>query len=119
MAADSVVLGIIIGTLAAIVYSLRVLILLERRIARVDLNIESLTQRVLREELSISRNEEMISRKEDDIFSKIALMEKELATKLKSLPSKKVVKKSTKKPVKKAVKKVAKKATKKVSKRKK
>ena len=30
MAADTVILGIIIGTLAAIVYSLRVLILLER-----------------------------------------------------------------------------------------
>ena len=47
MAADTVILGIIIGTLAAIVYSLRVLILLERRIARMDLNIESLTRKMV------------------------------------------------------------------------
>ena len=53
MAADTVVLGIIVGTLAAIVYSLRVLILLERRIARMDLNIESLTRKILAEELLI------------------------------------------------------------------
>ena len=56
MAADSVILGIIIGVLAAIVYSLRVLILLERRIARMDLNIESLTNRILREELIIEKS---------------------------------------------------------------
>lgn len=60
MAADSVILGIIIGVLAAIVYSLRVLILLERRIARMDLNIESLTNRVLREELIIEKEEDVI-----------------------------------------------------------
>lgn len=61
MAAESVILGIIIGTLAAIVYSLRVLILLERRIARMDLNIESLTNKILREELAIERELDKIS----------------------------------------------------------
>ena len=45
---DSVILGIIIGTLAAIVYSLRVLILLERRIARIDKHIEAMTKHTLR-----------------------------------------------------------------------
>jgi hypothetical protein len=63
MAVDTVILGIIIGTLAAIVYSLRVLILLERRIARMDLNIEALTQNILREELRIEKEEEAIERK--------------------------------------------------------
>ena len=63
MGADTVILGIIIGTLAAIVYSLRVLILLERRIARMDLNIETLTRRVLREELVIEREERLIEKK--------------------------------------------------------
>ena len=63
MGADTVILGIIIGTLAAIVYSLRVLILLERRIARMDLIIETLTRRVLREELVIEREEKLIEKK--------------------------------------------------------
>jgi hypothetical protein len=40
MALDSIILAIIIGTLAAIVYSLRVLVLLERRISRMDENLE-------------------------------------------------------------------------------
>ena len=86
MAADTVILGIIIGTLAAIVYSLRVLILLERRIARMDLNIETLTRRVLREELVIEKEEKFI--------------EKKLGAR-KSAP-KKAAKKSTKKAAKKA-----------------
>jgi hypothetical protein len=63
MAVDTVILGIIIGTLAAIVYSLRVLILLERRIARMDLNIEALVNRVLQEELKIEREEKLIESK--------------------------------------------------------
>ena len=60
---DNVILGIIIGTLAAIVYSLRVLILLERRIARMDLNIEAMTQRILREEAEIEAEERLIEKK--------------------------------------------------------
>ena len=51
---DVVILAIIVGTLAAIVYSLRVLVLLERRIARVDKNIESIARRVVFEEHKIS-----------------------------------------------------------------
>ena len=50
-----VILAVIIGTLAAIVYSLRVLILLERRVASMEANIAKLTQRVLKEELVIER----------------------------------------------------------------
>lgn len=86
MAADSVILGIIIGVLAAIVYSLRVLILLERRIARMDLNIESLTNRVLREELIVEKEEKAIE-------SKLAISKR----KAKKTPAKK--KKTTKKKV--------------------
>lgn len=48
-----IILSIIIGTLAAIVYSLRVLILMERRIARVDENIAALTRTILDEEKKI------------------------------------------------------------------
>lgn len=48
-----VILAVIIGTLAAIVYSLRVLILLERRVANMELNIQKMTAHVLKEEVKI------------------------------------------------------------------
>ena len=48
-----VILAVIIGTLAAIVYSLRVLIMLERRVASMESNIEKMTGRVLKEEVRI------------------------------------------------------------------
>jgi hypothetical protein len=50
-----VILAVIIGTLAAIVYSLRVLILLERRVASMEMNIQKMTGRVLKEELVIEK----------------------------------------------------------------
>lgn len=50
-----VILAIIIGTLAAIVYSLRVLILLERRVASMEANIQKLTTKVLNEEIVIEK----------------------------------------------------------------
>ena len=50
-----VILAVIIGTLAAIVYSLRVLILLERRVASMELNIQKMTNQVLKEEKAIER----------------------------------------------------------------
>jgi hypothetical protein len=46
----TVTLAIVIGTLAAIVYSMRILVLLERRIARIDKHIELLAMKILREE---------------------------------------------------------------------
>ena len=49
----AVILAIIIGTLAAIVYSLRVLILLERRIARIDTHIELMAKSILKDEEDI------------------------------------------------------------------
>jgi hypothetical protein len=57
------ILGIIIGTLAAIVYSLRVLVLMERRIARMDAHIEIITKKIAREEFKIEKEEEEIIRK--------------------------------------------------------
>ena len=50
-----VILAVIIGTLAAIVYSLRVLILLERRVASMESNIQRMTSRVLKEEVKIEK----------------------------------------------------------------
>ena len=40
-----VILAVIIGTLAAIVYSLRVLILLERRVASMEMHIERMAEK--------------------------------------------------------------------------
>lgn len=52
---QQVILAVIIGTLLAIVYSLRVLILLERRVASMEMNIQKLTGKVLNEEISIKK----------------------------------------------------------------
>ena len=52
---SAVILAIIIGTLAAIVYSLRVLILLERRIARIDTHIELMAKSILKDEEEIEK----------------------------------------------------------------
>ena len=49
----AVILAIIIGTLAARVYSLRVLSLLERRIARIDTHIELMAKSILKDEVEI------------------------------------------------------------------
>jgi hypothetical protein len=67
MALDTVILAVIIGTLFAIVYSLRVLVLMERRIARIDMHLEALVNRVLSEERKIEQDELMIERQEADI----------------------------------------------------
>jgi len=48
-------LCIILGTLAAIVYSLRVLVVMERRIARIELHLEHLVERAMKEELKIEK----------------------------------------------------------------
>jgi hypothetical protein len=53
---DQLILAVIIGTLAAIVYSLRVLVLMERRVARMELHLEKLVQSVLKEELVIEKS---------------------------------------------------------------
>lgn len=60
MGNTEVILALIIGTLFAIVYSMRILVLLERRIARMDYNIERITARVAKEEMTILQEEEKI-----------------------------------------------------------
>jgi len=70
------ILAIILGTLAGIVYSLRVLILVERRIARIDLNLESLTKKILEQELRIESEEEKVEKAEEKIESELSAMRK-------------------------------------------
>ncbi|MBI2135009.1 hypothetical protein HYU09_03385 [Candidatus Woesearchaeota archaeon] len=53
---QEITLAVIVGTLAAIVYSLRVLVLMERRIARIEGHIESVVSKVMREEVKIERS---------------------------------------------------------------
>ena len=48
-------LAIIVGTLSAIVYSLRVLVLMERRIARIELHVERAVGRIMKEEVKIEK----------------------------------------------------------------
>jgi len=48
-------LALVIGTLAAIVYSLRYLVVMERRMAKIESHIEYLAKRVLAEEVSLKR----------------------------------------------------------------
>ncbi|MFH1276661.1 MAG: hypothetical protein ABIH82_06135 [Candidatus Woesearchaeota archaeon] len=50
-----VILAVIIGTLAAIVYSLRVLILMERRVASMEENIQKMTRKIVADEESIQK----------------------------------------------------------------
>jgi len=52
---QEITLAIIIGTLAAIVYALRVLVLMERRIARIEMHIERVVNNLLKEELKIEK----------------------------------------------------------------
>ena len=52
---QEITLAIIVGTLAAIVYSLRVLVLMERRIARIELHVENVVGKIMKEELKIER----------------------------------------------------------------
>ena len=52
---QEITLSIIIGTLAAIVYSLRVMVLMERRIARIEMHIERVVDGLMKEELKIEK----------------------------------------------------------------
>ncbi|HLD33664.1 MAG TPA: hypothetical protein VJB66_02980 [Candidatus Nanoarchaeia archaeon] len=48
-------LAVMLGTLLAIVYSMRKLIILERYIARIEGHIEKITKRILRDEQQIKK----------------------------------------------------------------
>ncbi|MBD3164944.1 hypothetical protein GF323_07130 [Candidatus Woesearchaeota archaeon] len=53
-----VTLAVIMGTLAAIVYSLRVLVSMERRVARIEMHIERVVEKVIKEEIKIEKEVE-------------------------------------------------------------
>lgn len=59
---EGFILVIILGTMAGIAYSLRILVLVERRIARIDSNIQELTKRIFKEELRIESEEKKIEK---------------------------------------------------------
>lgn len=50
-----VTIFIILGTLAAIVYSLRILVLLDRRIEKIEKHIEVMANRIVKEEMKIKK----------------------------------------------------------------
>lgn len=56
----NIILAAIIGTLMAIVYAMRVLILLERRIARMDMNLLKITRKIEADEEIIEKEEKKI-----------------------------------------------------------
>ncbi len=62
MAVETVTLAIIIGTLAAIVYSLRILVLLERRVSRIDDSLIRIVRRIEQEEHDIASEEKRIEK---------------------------------------------------------
>ena len=79
-----VMLAIVIGVLAAVVYSLRILVLLERRIGRIDLHIERMVEKIAKEEI-------VIEQKEDKILNELKSLKK-----APKKPTRKVTKKVTK-----------------------
>jgi hypothetical protein len=46
---------VIVGTLAAIVYALRILVMMERRIANMEGHVERVATKILKEELKIEK----------------------------------------------------------------
>ncbi len=50
-----ITLAVVVGTLAAIVYSLRVLVLMERRMARIEMHIDNVVHKILSEELKLEK----------------------------------------------------------------
>ena len=78
---DVIILAVIVGTLASIVYSMRILVLLERRIARVDMNIERITRKIAAEEMKIEEMEKQIIAEEKEIEKKLGIKTPKPATK--------------------------------------
>ena len=85
MGVETVILAVIIGTLFAIVYSMRILVLMERRISRIDMHIEALVNRVLAEEKEIKKEEMIIEKQEQDIERVLGIKSAKPAVKKKSI----------------------------------
>ena len=60
---QKLILAVIIGTLAAIVYSLRVLVMMERRIASIEGHVERVIEKIMREEIVIEKEVRNLKRK--------------------------------------------------------
>jgi len=60
---QKLILAVIIGTLAAIVYSLRVLVMMERRIASIEGHVERVIEKIMREEIVIEKEVRSLKRK--------------------------------------------------------
>lgn len=58
----NIIVCVILGAVAAIAYSLRVLYLMERRIARIDVNIDKIARRILEEEVKIEEEEKKLEK---------------------------------------------------------
>ncbi len=56
-------LCIVVGMLLAIIFSLRILVIMERRVARMELHIERIASRILKEERVIEAKVKTKSRK--------------------------------------------------------
>lgn len=50
-----IVLAVIVGVLFGIVYCLRVIVLMERRVARIEEHLDTLVHKILREETTIEK----------------------------------------------------------------
>ena len=50
-----IVLAVIVGVMFGIVYCMRVLVLMERRVARIEEHMDRLVHKVIQEELKIER----------------------------------------------------------------
>jgi hypothetical protein len=59
----NVILAVVIGTLFAIVYGMRILVLLERRIARMDFNVMRLAEKLVSEERRIENKTDSIEKR--------------------------------------------------------
>ncbi len=82
LSVQNATLAIIIGALGAIIYALRMLVVLERRIARIDYHIGLFVKRILKEELKIEDEEK-------DIMSKLSTSSKKASSKKKKSTKKK------------------------------
>jgi len=63
MALDQAILAVVFGALLAILYLMRILVLLERRIARMDENLIRITDKIVHEEKMIESRLSVLSKK--------------------------------------------------------
>lgn len=52
---QEITLAVIIGALSAIIYALRVLVLMERRVERIEMHIENMANKIIREEVQLKK----------------------------------------------------------------